>query len=108
MTKSKRIFATVLVALSVFGLLLAAAYYSETAKMSTLLFFSAIGYSLTIYAFYKFLGESKRETAPTQKAYVAPVAYDYEADIGRIEKEVSKTVDEILAEENKVVKNENH
>lgn len=97
MTKSKRILITAIMALAVFGALLGAAYYSETAKMSTLLFFSAIGYSFTIFAFYKFLGESKRETAPTQKAYVAPVAYNYEADI---EKEISKTVDEILAEEN--------
>ena len=98
MNKAKRIFVTGLVALSVFGILLAAAYYSETVKMSVLGFFSAVGYALTVYAFYGFLGDGKtEEPAPTQKAYVAPVAYNYEADI---EKEISKTVDEILAEEN--------
>lgn len=99
MTKPKRVLITAIMALAVFGALLGAAYYSETLKNATLTVLSVIGYLGLTAAFYWLLGDS-REPTPTQKAYVAPVAYDYEADIGRIEKEVSKTVDEILAEEN--------
>lgn len=92
MTKSKKLFVTTLLALSVFGVLLAASLYSEVARETILGFFSAIGYCLTVYAFYKFLGDSK-QTEP----YIEPVeAYDYAAD--ETTRDIGRTVDEIIAE----------
>lgn len=92
MTKPKRILITAIMALSVFGALLGAAYYSETLKNATLTVLSVIGYLGLIVAFYWLLGDSKEPTP-----YVEPVnAYDYAAD--ETTRDIGRTVDEIMAE----------
>lgn len=79
-------------ALSVFGALLGAAYYSETLKNATLTVLSVIGYSGLTVAFYWLLGDSKQA-----EPYVEPVkAYDYAAD--ETARDIGRTVDEIMAE----------
>ncbi len=94
MTKPKRILITAIMALSVFGALLGAAYYSETLKNVTMTVLSVIGYLGLTVAFYWLLGDSK-QVEPTP--YVEPTkVYDYAAD--ETARDIGRTVDEIVAE----------
>ena len=99
MTKPKRILITAIMALSVFGALLGAAYYSETLKNVTLTVLSVIGYLGLTVAFYWLLGDGKKaepiDHFEEYKKMLDNKAYDYEADEAR---EIGRTVDEIMAE----------
>ncbi len=96
MTKPKRILITLIMALAVFGALLGAGYYSETLKTATLTVLSIIGYIALTVCFYWLLGDGKQQEP---KPYIEPLkAYDYEADEAETTRDISITVEDILAE----------
>lgn len=96
MTKPKRILITAIMALAVFGALLGAGYYSEALKTATLTVLSIIGYIALTVCFYWLLGDGKQQEP---KPYIEPLkAYDYEADEAETTRDISITVEDILAE----------